>query len=291
MNLKISATVILYNPEDNVFENIVSYVNNIDILIVVDNSTEYNNYLINKLHQEFKNMIYINNNENLGIGTALNIGCDKAIELGYDWILTMDQDSKFIDINKYLDCSKNIIDKEQNIGIITLNHSHHTQKTKDDECNYIQKDIVIASGNLVNLKHFNNIGRFDDNLFIDMVDYDFSHKVIINDLKIFFLHNIYIIHELGEVFKRKNLITRKIKEKIEHNSQRVYYITRNRLYLSKIYRKYFPKEYSLLKTINILFIHEVTKIILYEDNKLNKLYGKFLGLYHFLVGKYGKYDI
>ncbi len=43
--------------------------------------------------------------------------------------------------------------------------------------------------------------------------------------------------------------------------------------------------------MNILFIHEITKILLYEDHKLKKIYAKFLGLLHFLIGKYGKYDL
>ena len=38
------------------------------------------------------------NKENLGIATALNIGVRKALENGYEWILTMDQDPE-VDYN------------------------------------------------------------------------------------------------------------------------------------------------------------------------------------------------
>jgi rhamnosyltransferase len=68
-------------------------------------------------------------------------------------------------------------------------------------------------------------------------------------------------------------------------------MTRNRLFLSKRYSKQLPKEYSFLKTLNILFIHDITKIILYEGDKFKKLYAKFLGLFHFLFNTTGRYDI
>jgi hypothetical protein len=81
------------------------------------------------------------------------------------------------------------------------------------------------------------------------------------------------------------------KEKIEHNHQRVYYITRNSLYLAKKYGNIFPSEFGFFKTLNILFIHEIIKILLYEDNKIIKIKSKILGLYHFLINKYGRYDL
>jgi len=292
-NIKIVATVVLYNPDDIVYDNIATYVSFIDKLIVIDNSTKHNTQLINKIETSFNNMIYINNNDNLGIATALNIACDRAMELGYEWILTMDQDSKFVNFEEYKYCLSEIIKKEKDIAIVTLKHTHDVGSIKIESnlCGYEEKDIVITSGNFVNLYLFDKIGRFDDSLFIDMVDYDFSHKVIVNGYKIVQMSQHYLIHQLGEVFMRKNFLTGKVKEKIEHNPQRVYYMTRNRLYLSKKYSALSPREYSLLKTVNILFIHDVIKILLYEDNKIDKLYAKCLGLYHFVIGRYGKYDI
>ena len=111
------------------------------------------------------------------------------------------------------------------------------------------------------------------------------------NLRILYFKDVLVEHALGELYLRKNLLTGKKKYKVEHNNQRVYYIARNSLYLSMKYRKIFPKEFRLLKIINIVFIHDVTKILLYETSKLKKIKAKFLGLYHFLINKYGKYEI
>lgn len=289
---KICATVILYNPDNSIIDNINSYINDVSKLFIVDNSETQNRQLIEQLLKTYSNIEYINNHENLGIATALNIACDRAIELDMKWILTMDQDSRFIDFSSFLNCFKSIIQTNKNIGIVAANHIGDTSFTpQSQECSFIEKEVVITSGNIINLQYFNEVGRFDDKLFIDMVDYDFSNKIILNKLKIYLLKNHYIIHHIGEVFQRKNLITRKVKSKIEHNAQRVYYITRNRLYLSTIYSKSFPKEYNFLKTFNLLFVHDVTKILLYEDTKMRKIRAKILALTHFFQNKYGKFLI
>ena len=283
----LAAVVVLYNPEDEIFNNILSYSNNINILIIVDNSTLHNDMLIKKI-KRLNNIIYVNNNANLGIATALNIGCDKAIENNCDWILTMDQDSKFLNFIHYKNCLYSLLDND-NIALLASNTTYNAKEylPENPTCNYEEKFIVITSGNFLNLKLFNNIGRFEDKLFIDLVDYDYCLKVHEKNYKILYFKDALVEHKLGSVFRRKNLITKKIRTKIEHNPQRTYYFARNFLYIASKYGKKFPREMGMLKIINILFIHEVTKIILYEDTKLKKIYAKFLGLYHFLINKYG----
>jgi len=292
MSLKLSATVILYNPEDEIFDNISSYANDVDMLIVVDNSTTYNVPLIDKLKSEFSNMTYINNNANLGIATALNIGCDEAIQNSCDWILTMDQDSRFINFPHYKKCLESL----QNSDDIALlcantNWSEPLGIPKNPTCENEEKFSAITSANFLNLKLFEQVGRFEDKLFIDLVDYDYCIKIQVQKLKILYFKDALVAHSLGTVFRRKNLITGKIRTKVEHNPQRVYYFARNYLYVASKYGKQFPKEMGMLKTLNILYIHELTKIILYEADKSKKINAKLIGLYHFLIGKYGKQDI
>ena len=292
MACKVSAGVVLYNPDDITYQNIISYASYVDTLIIVDNSTIYNDTLIEKLKKNFSHLIYINNNGNLGIATALNIACKKAIDLGSEWILTMDQDSHFFNFRSYLECLDSLQNTD-NIALLAANTVWHpTEKMiQSFNCENEERTLVITSANLLNLSLFNKIGGFEDKLFIDMVDHDYCMKILQKKYKILFFKNIIVKHEIGNFFQRKNLITRKIRNKIEHHPQRTYYIARNMLYLSKQYSKLSPKEYSFLRTLNILFIHDVTKVLLYEDMKLAKLSAKIIALYHFIIGKYGKYDL
>ena len=293
--IKLAACVVLYNPDDTIFENILTYGNYVDKLIVIDNSLKKNNFLIDKLSEVFESkLIYINNNDNLGIATALNQACDKAIELQFKWILTMDQDSSFINFDHYKKC----LEKVQNVNNIALlaantdKEGYSTCDINECSCNYREdKFSVITSANIVNLEYFEEIGRFNDKLFIDMVDYDYCLRINIKKFKILYFPDVFVEHKLGEVHLRTNIFTRKKKYKTEHNAQRAYYISRNSLYLSKNYGKYFPKEFGMLHILNIVFIHDVTKILIYEIDKWNKLKAKFIGLYHFLINRYGKYNL
>ena len=293
--IKLAACVVLYNPDDAILENILTYGKYVDKLIVVDNSLKKNNILIDKLNQVFESkLVYIDNNDNLGIATALNQACDKAIELQFKWILTMDQDSSFINFDHYKKC----LEKVQNVNNVALlaantdKEGYSNFDKNDCSCNYREdKFSVITSANIVNLEYFEEIGRFNDKLFIDMVDYDYCLRINIKKFKILYFPDVFVEHKLGEVHLRTNIFTRKKKYKTEHNAQRAYYIARNYLYVARNYGKYFPNDVGMLHILNIVFIHDVTKILIYEIDKWNKLKAKFIGFYHFIINKYGKYNL
>lgn len=98
--MKIVAVVIWFNPNKSMFENICSYSKYVFKTIIIDNSTIDNSVLI----EANENIEYISLNKNFGIAAALNIGYKRAEALESDWVLTMDQDSSFsdIDIKNYL---------------------------------------------------------------------------------------------------------------------------------------------------------------------------------------------
>ena len=90
---KIAGAVILYYPANSFLQNIESYLRKLDKLFVIDNTPD-NNKALGKL-LEIENVVYKHNGENKGIAARLNEAATLAIKEGYDWILTMDQDSYF----------------------------------------------------------------------------------------------------------------------------------------------------------------------------------------------------
>lgn len=289
----LSATVVLYNPQEDVFSNICSYGDLVDYLIVIDNSVTVNQNLKLKLQNKFQSkLFYIENNENLGIATALNIGTNKAINLGSAWNLTMDQDSRFINFKHYIKCLESI--KDQNhIGLLSANTTRNATALLpyNPTFDFEETKLAITSANFVNLSFFKQVGGYEEKFFIDLVDFDFCLKLRMYGLKILYFKDVLVEHNLGEVFKRRNILSRKIKEKREHSPQRAYYIARNYLFMAMKYRKLFPEEFGLIKVINIVFIHDVTKILLYEDQKFNKLRAKLMAFVHCISQRFGKYDI
>ena len=88
--MKLAGVVVLYEPGDCVLNNINSYIDSLETLYIVDNSSSNNSKKF-----KGKKIRYIYNKGNLGIAEALNIGAKRAIKDGYKWLLTMDQDSCF----------------------------------------------------------------------------------------------------------------------------------------------------------------------------------------------------
>ena len=95
--MKIAGLIVLYHPGFEVINNIQSYLREIEKLFVVDNSEPNYNSVEQELIKLGANFRYIVNSKNLGIAKALNQGVEAAVSEGFEWLLTMDQDSYFTD--------------------------------------------------------------------------------------------------------------------------------------------------------------------------------------------------
>ncbi len=278
----ICATVILYNPELKLIHNILSYSHYVDKLIIVDNSEVDNTFFMQELKKIISNFEYISNGENLGIATALNIACKSAKELNYQWILTMDQDSYFCDFELYIRSCNTCITSE--IAVMTPNSELNCENINMN-CEILETDKTITSGSLINLNIYSLIGKFEDKLFIDEVDFEYCLRAKKNGYKVLFLKNVPLKHSLGEINQK---ISRKDKTKSQHNYVRRYYITRNHFYVSKLYGNEF-KEYKMRTSLYQYIYRNSWKILTREDDKLKKILSIFLGFKDFLINNYGKF--
>ena len=86
---KTAVIVIWFNPKETDIQNIKTYSSHFQKVFIVDNSDTNNSTFASNI----SNAVYIPNNSNLGIAAALNTGCKKALENGFTWVMTMDQDS------------------------------------------------------------------------------------------------------------------------------------------------------------------------------------------------------
>ena len=176
--MRIAAIVVAYNmiPE-KLIQRILTYSSYVNEVVIVDNSTE--NFHIKDLcsKHEYK---YISMNGNYGIAAALNKGIEYCVDKNYDYVLTMDQDSEFINnpIRYYQQkYDENIIIYCPNYIISRRANKKHNKKFK-----YV--DWTMASGNLLNLNLFKKNGLFREDFFIDGVDYEYCLRAKKNGFKI-----------------------------------------------------------------------------------------------------------
>lgn len=274
--LKISGVVILYNPDENFNDNISSYINDIDVLYVVDNSTQKNKVIKNK------KIKYIFNGENLGIAEPLNKIAKLSLEEGYDFLLTMDQDTSF---NKGVmdEMKKYIIENNtEKDGIITVWHNTKLDVIKQKE--KIDYPLtVMTSGNLVNLKIWKEINGYNEKYFIDGIDIDYCLRLKKYGYRVVRLNNVEIMHDLGDINYHKFL--GKTYLCTNHNYIRRYYISRNYNYIKKEFYDLAPEYCEPLNHLKL----RLFRIVMFEKDKYKKIRNIFRGIKDYkkeIVGKY-----
>ncbi|AIJ04918.1 glycosyl transferase family protein [Methanocaldococcus bathoardescens] len=287
--MKIAGVVVLYHPEkENIIESINSYLDYIDVLYAIDNtekSNEKHREVINNL-KEIDKIEYIPNNKNLGIAKALNMGAKRAIEQGYKWLLTMDQDSKFKEgsFDKMLEFIKN--NSENKIGIISPFHLTISNLSLNFKNEYEEVLTAMTSGNLLNLKAYQEVGPFLEDLFIDYVDVEYCLRLNKYGYKVIVVNSSILIHKLGNI-REIRIPLWKTLYPTNHNPLRRYYITRNRFYVMELYKNEFP---DFCKRDKIAFFKELATILLLENSKLTKLKYIIKGYMDFRQKKMGKID-
>lgn len=282
--------VVWYNPDIEVVNNISTYITELDKLYIIDNSYEMNMEIVDKIIDNNK-IEYISLGGNRGLAYALNKGCNKAIDEGFDYILTMDQDSYF-ELNS-VKLMKEFIKKSNkhyaiiapNVKSVYIDELENKKKiayTVLTEGKNKELIWVMTSGSMMCVKDFVEAGKFDEKLFIAHIDIDLG--IALNNLgkKIIMLSDAVIYQTFG------NSKPKKILWKVVHpsfaNPVRTYYLFRNQVYLLK---KYGIKSYGI---INVKLYKFIVKIILFEDKKLKKILMAIKGIFHGLSEKMGKYS-
>ena len=280
--MNIAGIVIVYHPDIQVLcDNIKTYVQGLRQLYVYDNS-ELPSPDIEKALWEVDTSIqyhYFGSNE--GIAKRLNSAVKYAIENKFDYLLTMDQDSSFKkgDFEKYI----NYIQAGSYNNVVQFGVNCQPQFTVPSN---IPEPVLtlITSGTILNLSFIQNIGSFNENLFIDFVDAEFSYRVIQKGYINLMYADIVLNHSIGTLVEGRSLINFKKTLRITHHPIRVYYIIRNGLFLlfkAKGLNATMKKD--VLRCIKI-----IKNDLLYHPQLLAVYQNLFLGIYSFLTNKMGK---
>ena len=101
-------------------------------------------------------------------------------------------------------------------------------------------------------------------MFIDLVDFEYCQRSILNGYKIIKVNNVFLLHEIGNITHRKFFLW-DVHVK-NHSSFRKYYMSRNIVYYAKKYNKSTNLIISYIRIGKLLTI-----TILYEDDKVDKI--------------------
>ncbi len=275
------AIVVWYYPTQQNIQNLTSYIDDVKKIIIIDNSPSDNKLLLSALPE--RKCIYHPNYNNIGIASALNRGMQIASCLGAKWVLTMDQDSYFDEHNiaQYIHiCNQCPIPE---VALFSpLQHLDTDPFTVDVEHIYEKRLTVMTSGNLVNLRIYQEVGGFKDEFFIDLVDDEYCCRLHRLGYNIVCVRSISLVHHIG--FGRKRAFRFFKKSFIQHNALRHYYIVRNILEVIRLYPEY---KYYYSKQLR----KRIKRCLLYDsDNKWTKIKNMYLGWYDYHHRIFGPFN-
>lgn len=260
----IAAGVILYNPDlVRLKENIEAIYQQVEHLVLIDNNSN-DIKVIESEYCHYDKITIIKNEKNLGIAKALNQAMLFCQSKGYTWVLTLDQDSVcpsnlILEYKKYLGIPNVAI-----ISPVIDDRNMRKSPTEKRFANSVEEiDKCITSANLTNIDIWNSIGRFDELMFIDLVDLEYCKRVIQNGYKILRINTVILLHEVGHITEPKFLFWKIFI--MNHSAFRKYYIARNILYFAKKHRTRWSIMLGYLRVFKLLAF-----TLLYEKDKVEK---------------------
>lgn len=281
------ALVTLYNPSEKEFNNCRILSQQVDTVILCDNSQESHETVF----QNEKNIIYITKNENLGLGAAFNVAL-KNDTYGWkddDLIIFFDQDSQIGEgyIQALQDEYRKIETLIPNLGClgpVFYNTSNgrterpRQKKNITDETyevsNTITSSLMMRYGNLKRIDFWN------EKVFLDLADWDLCWRMQKAGMVCCMTEKVVLHHSVGNGEKKVGPIKLRVGQPF-----REYYQTRDALYL--LQENCVPLKMRLRLIANVT-IRPVVHYLMLDDKKSRM---KFIrrGINDYKKGVHGEY--
>ena len=267
MNQIVVAGIVTYNPDITLLKkNIFAIIDLVNYLIICDNGSA-NTADIDNLIVELNNprIIVVKNGENKGIAFALNIIMGEGKRRGASWVITLDQDS--IAPENIIESNVDLLDSDTNIAIVSCviedRNQKHKKPERDISNKYSEIETCITSASLTNVEIWQDVGGFDEEMFIDYVDIEYCIRARQHGYRIIRNNEVVLSHAIGNIVEKRLLwfwVTVR-----NHSAFRKYYQIKNLLYMHyKLYGKLSLEVYYRLASAYF-------KVIFYEENKKEKI--------------------
>lgn len=280
------AIVVTYYPDASVFRNLQALRGQVDRVVIVDNGSPAEALALITPACQWPGFTLIENDRNLGIATALNVGLRQATALGASWVVLFDQDSRVAD--GFFATMIAAFERSRwgdRLGILVPHYLDSRLGTPLLQ-NTVQHGLEAAmtSGSLLRLPTFAKIGDFVDELFIDGVDYEFSLRLRKAGYVIDECRDAMLLHSPGEP-KRHTLLGLFRYQTANYSPVRRYYQERNKIWIARRYFRLFP-----VFCLKLFFFSskDFVKILVAENNKGEKVRFFLRGVFDGVRERMGK---
>lgn len=260
---KILAIVVTYYPEKELLvRNVQAFIEHVSKVLIWENTPSPDKLQYRYITHE--KVEYYGDGIN-SISRALNFAWEYANENGYDYLLTMDQDSYFENFDFYVD--KTVLCEKAPIGIWTPQMNGETISA-----DYEEIDIPITSGMLASVEIVNAIGGWNESYTIASVDDEFFLQAHQCKIKKYKVKDASLLQRFG-ITQVVTVFGHKL-ELRNYGPQRLYDIYRNNIILI---RKY-PKIDYLRRNFFHYWLKAIVLVFLFEKQRFRKTAAIFKGI-------------
>lgn len=175
-NILCSILIPVYNGEKFLEKTIQSclaqsLINNIEIIVIDDCSSDSSFELMQKLASSHSNIIALKNDINSGINKTVNKAASLAkgkyiMFLGHDDMLRPNHIeimmNEFDDATSFVHCNADLIDENDNIFGVGVDDTVQTKKTKNIKYYLSLGNVVHSTGAIIRKSSFDNVGGWDE---------------------------------------------------------------------------------------------------------------------------------
>jgi rhamnosyltransferase len=246
---RTAAVIAAYSPAEALVEAVRQLTTQLDHVVVVDDGSPGNSGPVFARLAELGATV-LHQGANRGIAAALNTGIRTAREnWSPDFVLTLDQDSLIT--GRYVELALRTYSEAQAAGLVVgfvcaASYSGHAVPTIPSHDGFVHAFDPMQSGFMIPRSTLDRIGSFDEGLFIDGVDSEFTMRSRTAGLAVLVGAGCDIEHDLGQR-QPGTLLGRPVKiggtpvSYNYHSPSRVYYICRNGTILTRRYALKAPK--------------------------------------------------
>jgi rhamnosyltransferase len=267
------AVVVTFHPDADLFDRMERVAKQAGQTVIVDNGSPVS-YVEQIREIADKLAIHlILNSSNQGIACALNAGVRWAASQGYQWVLTLDQDTAIApDMIKVLADVFRWYPAQKWLAVIGSNY-----RDKVDGRLLSNEVIgpngppgremvaVLTSGSLVSVGAFHAIGGFREEFFIDCVDFEYCLRARAHGFHVAITFKPVMEHGIGHLTYHRLLWTRVGTS--NHSPVRQYFMTRNTIILA---RDYIGKEPQWILRYLWAWVRSIVRVLLFEEERIPK---------------------
>lgn len=284
------AVIVAFHPDQGIIDRLPALREQVCRVLIVDNTPKEDRALWLPDAAIALGAELVSNDENVGIAAALNQGLEWARGYGFEWLLTLDQDSDpYQDMLPTLGSVFEDCQYRDRVAMIGSNYIERAWKEPfwkgeaSGQQDWVDVVFVITSGSIVSLQAAEVIGPFREDFFIDLVDSEYCLRARGKGYQVILAKKPLMDHGIGEP-RWCRLLWKKLTT-ANHSPLRHYYFTRNHLTLM---REYLPAERAAMLATIKPRLKEIVLVLCCERGRWSKLAAMARGAFDAFSAKKGR---